>query len=143
MTLNAFSAGRDVSLDIIGPTGPIRFNLITAFRSKPDTVDQKIKGIDGITRHARFPDGWTGSFDISRQDSVIDDLFAQLESNYYSGLNEQPMTLTETITERNGSVSQYRYVQMLLKLEDAGEWKGDKTVDQKVSFVASRRLKVS
>ncbi|MGZ5029007.1 MAG: hypothetical protein ACXWAT_00900 [Methylobacter sp.] len=143
MPINGFTVGRDISLDIIGPSGPLRFNLITGFRSKPDITDQKVKGLDGITRHLRFPDGWSGSFDVTRQDSTIDDYFSQIEADYYAGLNEKPCTLTETITEANGSVSQYRYLQVLLKLDDAGHFQGDKSVEQKVSFVASRRVKVS
>jgi hypothetical protein len=143
MPLNGFSVGRDISLDIIGPSGPLRFNLITGFNSKPDITDQKIKGLDGITRHVRFPDGWSGSFDITRSDSTIDDYFAQLEANYYAGLNEQPITITETITEVSGAVTQYRYLQVLLKLDDAGQWQGDQAVKQKLSFVAARRVKVA
>lgn len=143
MPLNGFSVGRDVSLDIIGHAGPLRFNLVTGFNSKPDITDQKIKGLDGITRHVRFPDGWSGAFDVTRSDSTIDDYFAQIEANYYAGLNEQPCTITETITEVSGAVTQYRYLQVLLKLDDAGQWQGDQTVKQKVSFVAARRVKVS
>lgn len=143
MPLNGYSVGRDVSLDISGAQGPLRFNQITVFSSKPDVTDQKIKGLDGITRHLRFPDGWSGSFDLERQDSTVDDYFSQIEANYYAGLNETPITLTETITEVNGSVSQYRYLQVLLTLADAGDWKGDASVKQKISFVAARRVKVS
>lgn len=143
MPVNGFSVGRDVSLDLIGASGPLRFNLITGFQSKPDITDSKIKGLDGITRHVRFPDGWSGSFSIERQDSTVDDYFAQLEANYYAGLNEQPVTITETITEVSGAVTQYRYMNCLLKLDDAGSWEGDKSVKQKISFMAARRLKVA
>ncbi len=143
MPINGFSVGRDVSLDITGPTGPLRFNLITKFSSKQTTKDHTVKGLDGITRPARFFDGWTGQFDIERQDSTIDDYFSQLEANYYAGLNEATVTITETITEASGATSQFRYMGVLLKLEDAGDWAGDATVKQKVSFLASRRLKVS
>lgn len=142
MPMNGFSVGRDVSLDVIGPNGPLRFSLITKFKSKTETTDQKIKGLDGITRHLRFPEGWSGGFDLERQDSVLDDYFATLEANYYAGLNEQPLTMTETIGEVNGSVSQYRYEQVLLSLEDAGEWEGNKSVKQSLKFVAARRVKV-
>lgn len=141
MPVNGFSVGRDISLDIVGPSGPIRFSLITGFQSKQDITEQKVKGLDGITRHVRFPDGWSGSFDIERQDSTIDDYFSQLEDNYYAGLNETPLTITETITEVNGATTQYRYMNVLLKLDDAGHWEGDKTVKLKVSFVAARRTK--
>jgi hypothetical protein len=143
MPLNSFSVGRDVALDIVTPTGPIRFNLITKFMSKQDITDKKIKGIDGITRHLRFPDGWSGSFDVERQDATADKYFAQVEANYYAGQNEVPCTITETITEPDGSVSQWRYVNVLLKYADAGEWKGDDSVKQKIDFVAARRLQVS
>lgn len=143
MPVNGFSVGRDISLDIIGPSGPLRFNLITDFTAKPDVTDQKVKGLDGITRHVRFPDGWTGSLSIERQDSTVDDYFADLEANYYAGLNEHPLTITETITEVSGAVSQYRFLGVLLKLDDAGDYAGDKTVKQKVSFMAQRRIKVA
>lgn len=143
MPLNGFSVGRDVSLDIVGAAGAIQFSMITGFRSKPDITDAKVKGLDGITRHVRFPDGWSGSFSIERQDSTVDDYFAQIEANYYAGLNEIPVTITETITEVSGAVTQYRYLQVLLKLDDAGDWKGDATIKQSVSFVAARRVKIA
>jgi hypothetical protein len=143
MPLNGFSVGRDVALDIITPTGPIRLSLITKFKSKMDITDKKIKGLDGITKHLRFPDGWSGDFEIERQDSTADDYFSQIEDNYYQGLNEQAGTITETISEPNGSITQYRYVNVLLKYEDAGEWASDAPVKQKISFMAARRLKVS
>lgn len=143
MPLNGFSIGRDVSLDIITPQGPIKLSLITKFTSKMDITDKKIKGLDGITRHLRFPDGWSGSFEIERQDSTADDYFSQIEDNYYAGQNELTGTLTETISEPNGAVTQYRYENVLLKYDDAGEWAGDTSVKQKVSFVAARRRKVA
>lgn len=143
MPVNGFSVGRDVSLDVVGLNGPIRFNLITGFNAKPDTSDVRVKGLDGKTRHVIFPDGWSGTFDIERQDATVDDVFAQLESNFYSGLNLPALSILETITEVSGAVTQYRFVDVILRLDDAGDWKGDQTVKQRVSFMASRRLKVS
>lgn len=143
MPVNGFSVGRDVTLTIISPSGPLNFSLITNFHSKPEQTEKKVKGIDGITRHVRFPDGWSGGFDIEREDSTVDDYFADLEANYYAGLNELPCSITETIAEASGAVSQYRYVNVLLKLDDAGAWSGDETVKQKISFVASQRQKVA
>ena len=142
MPVNGFSVGRDVAIDIVAATGPLRFSLVTGFKSKMDITDKKIKGLDGITRHVRFPDGWGGSFSLERQDSTADDYFSQLEANYYAGQNEVPCTITETIQEVNGSITQYRYLNVLLRYEDAGEWKGDDTVKMQISFVAARRVKV-
>jgi len=143
MPVNGFSVGRDVTLTIVGPSGPLNFSLITGFTAKPEQSEKKVKGLDGITRHARFPDGWTGSFDIERQDSTVDDYFAALEANYYAGINEQPCTITETISEVSGAVTQFRFLNVLLKLDDAGDWSGDNTVKQKLSFMASQRQKIA
>lgn len=143
MPMNGFSVGRDVSLSIVTAAGPLRLSLITGFSAKPNTAETRVKGLDGITRFLRFPDGWAGSFDVERQDSTVDDYFAQLEANYFAGINEQSATITETITEPNGGVSQWRYLGVLLKLDDAGSWGGDQTVKQKLSFMAARRIKLA
>ncbi|MDE3022874.1 MAG: hypothetical protein KGI54_13630 [Pseudomonadota bacterium] len=143
MPLNNFSVGRDISLDIIGPQGPLRFNLITNFTSKQDATEQKVKGLDGIMRPLRFFDGWTGSFSLERMDSTVDDYFSQLEANYYAGLNENPVTITETIQEPTGGVSQYRFMGVLLSLHDDGAWSADATVKQTLGFMASRRVKIA
>lgn len=143
MPMNGFSVGRDVSLSIVTANGPLRLSLITAFSSKPNLAESRVKGLDGITRYLRFPDGWSGTFEIERQDSAVDDYFAQLEANYYAGINEQPATITETITEPNGSVTQWRYTGVLLKLDDAGNFQGDQTVKQRLSFVAARKIKLA
>jgi len=143
MPVNNFTVGRDATLTIVTPSGPLNISLITSFQASPEMAEVKVKGLDGITRHARFFDGWRGSFKVERQDSTLDDYFAQLEANYYAGINEQPATITETITEASGAVSQYRYLQVLMKLDDAGAYAGDQTVKQSLSFVAARRVKVS
>lgn len=143
MPINNFSVGRDITLTIVTPSGPLNLNLITGFQSAPEMAEVKVKGLDGITRHARFWDGWRGSFSVERSDSKVDDYFALLEANYYAGLNEQPATITETITEVSGAVTQWRYLNVLMKLDDAGSWAGDQTVKQKLSFVSAQRQKIA
>jgi len=143
MPVNGFTVGRDVTLTVIDGSGsPLPLGLITNFTSKQETTEQKVKGLDGITRPVKFYDGWSGSFDIERQDSTVDNYFAGLEEDYYAGISEKPSSITETITEVDGSVSQYKYQGVLLKLDDAGGKSGDKTVAQKLSFYASRRIKM-
>jgi hypothetical protein len=142
MPVNGFSVGRDVVLDIVGPSGVLVFNLITGFNSRPDLNEQKVKGLDGLVRPVIFHDGWSGSFDIERQDSQLDDYWAQLEANYFAGINSGSITITETITEVAGNTTQYRYEGVQLKLADAGDAKGDQVVKQRLDFMAGRRIKV-
>jgi hypothetical protein len=142
MPLNGFTIGRDLSVNIQTPNGPLNLALVTKFTAKPDITDVKVKGLDGRTRHLRFPDGWSGSFEVERQDSTLDDYFASEEANFYAGLDLAPSTITETITEASGVVSQYQFVGVIFKLEDAGDFAGDATVKQKLSFVAEQRIKL-
>jgi len=123
--------------------GPLVSSLVTGFSSKPDMTEQKIKGLDGITRHVRFFDGWSGKFEMERQDSRLDDYFALLEQNYYLGVPEQPCMIMETIENPDMSICQYIYPGTLLKLDDAGDWAGDKTVKMSLSFMSQRRLKTA
>lgn len=143
MPVNNFNVGRDMTLQIVGYDGTIQnFTLQTSFDSKQETHSIKITGMDGTVRFLELPAGWNGSFGYDRQNRQLDDYFANQETEYYSGLNVQAATITETISEVDGSTSQYRYTGVVFKLDDAGSWQGDKQVTQKMSFSASRRLKV-
>lgn len=143
MPQNGYSVGRDISLNVMTPTGQLVINRITGFESKQESSKSKVKRLDGINDSLRFFEGWSGSFTVERADSIVEDYFIQLEANYYAGLNEQPATILETITNPDGSVSQYRYERVILSLDDAGNWQGDATVKIKVSFEAARKRQVA
>ena len=143
MPVNQFSIGRDITLDIVASDGPKRFGLITGWSAKQETTDIRVKGLDGNVRHMYLPDGWSGSLEFERQDAELEKFFASLEDAYYQGENLGTMTLTETISEPNGTVSQYRYEGCQMKLDDAGDWKGDASIKQRVSWMAARRKRIS
>ena len=143
MPLNGFSVGRDVTTTISTSDGTLSPTLITAFTSKQEQTTTKVKGLDGVTRTLVFPDGWSGSFDMDRQDSTLDDFFANAEANYFAGLDSSTATIMQTVSEPNGAVNQYQYTGVVLKFDDAGSWKSDAAVTQKLSFTAERRIKVS
>ncbi len=141
MSQNGYSLGRDTTVAVILPDGSsLNLGKVTKFTSKQDTTDEKIKGIDGVTDHLKFYEGWTGSFDIQRRNPELDNYFARLEANYFAGVDEPPATIQQTIVEPNGQVSQFRFERVLLKYDDAGDFTAAKAVSQKISFMASRRI---
>lgn len=142
MPAQDYSVGRDVSLVIFTNQGVIGTSLLTSFDARPIMADIKVIGIDGVMHPAYLPEGHEGSFEVARTDSGLDDYFAALEENYYEGADLPQGTITETIQERDGSVSQYRYEKVALKLADAGSYKGNAEVRQKIDFMASRKKKV-
>jgi hypothetical protein len=78
-----------------------------------------------------------------RMDATLDDFWAKWEDNYYNGIDQPRGTITETITEANGTVSVYRYEGVSFHLTDAGNKQGEKTINQTLTFTASRRKKVN
>lgn len=142
MPVNGFTVGRDVSVAVQCPSGPLILNLITKFSRKPDNTVRKIKGLDGITRPLIFPDGWSGSVEIERQDSTADDFIAAWEAGYYAGADRAPSTITETITEASGAVTQWQYVGVFFQMETAGEAAGDESMKIVMTWMAEQRIKV-
>lgn len=140
---NGFTVGRDISLDLYTSRGPLPLPpTVTSFHAKPvyKTINSHVLGGQNLT--AQLPSGWEFTIEIDRSDDSIDAYFAQAEADYYAGIAVPPGTITETITEADGSVSQYRYTKVSLKFDDAGNKQGDNKVTQSFSGSASQRIKV-
>ena len=143
MPLNNFNIGKDVTYQVITPNGPLSISLKTGFEAKPQYNKIHSKGMDGVNRAMYVPDGWEGTMKVDRQNSLIDDYFASQEAAYYAGQNLLSGTITETIREVNGAVSQYRYTGVVLSFDEAGNKTGDAKIEQTIGFFASQRIKVA
>jgi hypothetical protein len=143
--INSLSVGRDVVLDIIDPSngGILAWASITAFQSRQQTKRLQSIGLDGTNHFAEIPQGWEIAFSLDRSSAAVDAYFAQVEDGYFTGLNYLGVLVTETISEVDGSTSQYRYENLALKLSDAGVKSGDNLVKMRIEGIASRRRKVS
>lgn len=137
------SIGKDVVLDITLPNNQVlQVSYITAFTSKQNTKELDSKGLDGINRLASLPDTWSGDFSVDRANSALDDYFAQVEAGYFNGSILNTVRITETIQEANGVITQYRFDGVSLSYTDAGNYQGDAYVKQKITWKASKRIKV-
>jgi hypothetical protein len=143
MPVNGYSVGRDITISVQTPSGPIQLNGVTKFTKKRDTTSKKVKKINGLTDTLIFPDGWSGVIDIERQDSTVDDYFAVLEAGYYAGQNSLTGSITETITEVSGATSQYQYTAVVLNLTNAGDAMADETVKMAIDWTSQQRVKLA
>ena len=143
MPVNNFTVGKDVSIVIQTPTGNLTIPGLTDFTADPNWTDLKSKPLDGVPIHGYIPDGWKLSFKWDRTSPVLDNYFAQLEAAYFAGGNQLGGTVYETIREADGSISQWRYTGVVIKLDKGGDFSGDKKVEQSFSGMASLKIKVS
>jgi hypothetical protein len=142
MPINGISVGIDVYIILTDQNGFVNTCRIKAFNAKQKTSDKETIALDGINRHVVIPIGWEGDIEMERTSSLVDDYIANLENNYYLGQNIPTATITETITEADASVTQYQYVGVVLRYQDAGMWKGDDLVTLKLNFSSQQRLKI-
>lgn len=136
-----YSIGRDTSIVITLADGTtLRPGTVTSFSWKPDNTKQKVKALSGTIDTLRFWEGGTGTIKSERTDGTLDDYFAGLEAAYYAGTSEKPCTIQETVTEPDGSISQYRFERVVLDY-DPGAWEADKTVSDGIPFTYGQRIK--
>ena len=142
---NNFTTGRNISVQINTAYGPLLIpaSAILNFKANPETTKLRSKGIDGITRNGVIPDSWKGSISIDRLDQTVDNWWAQFEADYYANRRSGTATIIERLQEQDGTVSTWRYEDVALTLDDAGDYAADKKVEQMLSFEASRKVRVS
>ncbi len=142
MSLTTFSIGRDTQLVIMGPAGRVDLAHVTSFESRQNTQSVRVNRIDGTQLGAEIPRGWEGSFEIERGNSNLDDFIAATEQQYFDRTGPSVGTMYQYVTETNGSTSTYQYDGVVFRLANAGVWKGDVSVKQKLEFFSVRRRRV-
>lgn len=142
MSFTAFSIGRDTQLVVMGPNGRVDLEHVTAFESRQLTQSVRVSRLDGTQLGTELPKGWEGSFEIERGNSVVDDFIAATEQTYFNGGSAATSTMYQYISETDGSTSTYQYDNVSFKLVNAGVWKGDSSVKQKLEFFGVRRRRI-
>jgi hypothetical protein len=142
MPINNFNIGRDCQLVLIGPAGRVDLSYVTGFESRQITHSIRVDKLDGTQISAELPRGWEGTFELERGTSAVDDFIAAAEQSYFNGDGVPFGTVYQYVTETDGSISTYQYNTVVFKLANAGNWKGDASVKQKLEFFASQRQRV-
>ena len=145
MTLNSFNIGSDCRVVLqhpLAPGGQLNFGDVTNFKSEQQTKSIKYTRMDGKTKLGEFPEGWSGSFDMQRTGSDVDDFMATLEQSILNNQNPGPGTIFQYVNNPNGSTSTYQYPDAVFKFSDAGTYTGAEAVKQTLNFEASTRVRV-
>jgi hypothetical protein len=142
MSGNTFSVGRDCQVVVLGPYGRVDLAHVTGFESRQVTASVRVDRIDGSHLGAELPKGWEGQFDLERGNSEAEDFIARLEADFYAGRTPAGGTMYQYIAESDGSTSTYQFDGTVFRLAQAGSWRGDASVKQRLEFFASTRRRV-
>lgn len=143
MTAFGQSYGRDIRLDINLPNGGVlTLPEITDVDIKPTNHTDSFIRLDGRPIHNVIPQGGNGTINLKRVNATLEDFQAAFEANYYAGAAQLKGTITETINNPDGSVSQYQLQGVVLIVEDLGSWKGETAVSQQIKFMYEAFVKV-
>ena len=144
--INDFSTGRQCRIVILHPLareGRLDLSIVTEFDAKPKFKDIKVDGLDGVNRAKFQPEGWDVTISLDRANAVADDFCGSLEAASYDSGNVVSAVLYQYITETDGSLTTYQFEGLALKMEDAGSWKADSAVKQKMMGHATRRRRIA
>jgi len=142
MSITAFSIGRDTQLVVLGPSGRVDLSHVTGFESRQLTHSVRVSRLDGTQLGAELPRGWEGSFEVERGTSEVDDFIASAEQLYYNSGPVPSGTMYQYVSEVDGSTSTYQFDSVVFRLANAGSWKGDASVKQKLEFFSTRRRRI-
>ena len=142
MPQSGINVGSDARFDVLTASGVLTLPTLEKFTCRKITAQSKVRPLNGMPLHLKFPDGWEGSFEVARADGTLDDYFAAEESAQLAGSNIAAGTIHQTVTNADGSLSQYMFVDVQLIFKDAGDYEALKEVRQTVDFVAGARQKV-
>jgi len=142
MPSNTFSVGRDCQLVVVGPFGRVDLTHVTGFECRQVTAAVRIDRIDGVKLAAELPKGWDGAFELERGSSAADDFIAAIEAAFNAGSPVPSGTLYQYVQEQDGSTSTYQFNGVVFKFAQAGTWRGDQSVKQRLEFFANARQRI-
>jgi hypothetical protein len=139
MSLDGLTAGIDNKLTFTDANGNLQVTTIENFKWKYDTSIPKKVQMDGTTRHPKFWQGVSGDFTVFRTNPILEQYFSQAEGAYYLGGDQIPVTITQTITNADGTQNQWQFIDCVLDMTDGGNYSGSDVVTQTVTFMGAQR----
>ena len=139
LTQGSFSTGRDTTIVLIGPFGQVQLDNVTGFEARQVIQALKVDRLDGVQLQADLPKGWEGSLDMDRASNSLDILMAGIEAQWFAGGNTVQSTMFQYIEEADGSTTTISYDNVCMRLDDAGAWRPDAAVRQRITWTANRR----
>lgn len=150
-TAGSVNTGRDIQISLVGGSGGQAVTTqggnglvttivnVTMFEYSQETIDILQTKIDSTTIIADLPRFWKGSIEFVRADNALDELIANIETNWYGGGAFRLGLMNVTVTNPTGANITMVFKDVSVKLEDGGQFSGEGLVKAKMGWRASQR----
>ena len=146
MPVNGFTVGRDVTVTLTGPGSTsiiISASQVTSFDAKPGKREVWSRPLNLPPLPLYMPDGWRGTLSVDRSDATLDTFLNTLEAAFWNGQNTLAGSVLQTITEDDGSITQWQFPNAMFWVDDPGAYHADGIINQRLEFCAGRRIRIS
>ncbi len=145
MPINGMNVGRDYNFGLFDPltSALVELGDVETVDVKPMKHEISSRPYNDVPKFGFIPDGYQGTFTITRTGSQLEDLQLALNEAFNAGQIIRAGYLNETVTDPDGTVAKYQYQGCVFHVDDLGQISREKTVKQKVEFKASRKIKLA
>lgn len=137
--VNPYSIGRDCQVVLLWNGIRIDLRDVTGFQANQEVKQQRSDPLNSLPVEFNTPAGWRGQFQVDRGSSALDDLIAAIEAAFWSAGVIGTGVIYQYISEPDGTMSTYEFVNVSLTLSNSGHYQAENIVKQTVSFFASQR----
>lgn len=144
MAIGNKTVGQDIRVVINTINGVLNItpDLVGEFKFTPVSDWKDWLPVSGFKENAVLPNGHQGTISLIRKNPIIEKFWADFEAAYYQGQSLQYGSITETIKESDGSLTQWLYSNVIFKVNDFGTYKGNEFVMQEMEWRASSRIQL-
>ena len=140
-----FTVGKDCLAVLISPYGTqITLPLNTSIEAKPEYVTAKSMPLNSPPIERMLPQGHRLTFVYDRSGPAIDQLFSQIEANWWAGGTPDGGTNASGsvyiyINEANGAQTTINYANVTFSQTNSGSFSLDKAVNGEIQAFAQTR----
>lgn len=145
MPVNGMNIGRDYSIGLYDATTGQLVDLgdVQDFTSTKQVHQIASRPYNGDPRFGHIPDGYKGSFSITRTGSTLESLQLQLDAAFKAGTVMKPGYISETVQNPDGTVSRFQYTGVDFVMERIADVSREKVVTQTVGWMASGKVQIA
>lgn len=144
MSINNMTVGKDYTIVLFdrNTNAIIELDDVQNFSITARKNDINSSPYNAVPRFGYIPDGYEMKFELVRINSALENYQLDAAARFNSGEHQLAGFLNETVTDADGSIHKYQYINFVFWLGDLGEVTRDKTVSMRAEGMASDKIRL-